>query len=1453
MERYRVNFPLLIGLVVGGLVVIGGVTGLYFYQANRNADNLLQQADQAKEKGELRDARGYLLQYVRLREEDQDAAVRLANLIADISQLPDAEPSERGAGVQYLEMVVREQPQETELRERLVEMLVQGGAAPRALDHINHLLISDPKNGELHAQRLRALYQTGKNAHAEKIGFELIGYDSAEDAFNAEKAATPGKVEIYQILAGQIRNNRGDPRLADKIMDQLVEVNPESSEAHLARGQYLLGNKEEEAAARDIEKALELDPKNVNALLAKAQFVLVQASEKNSGGANNADEEAMQAAFDQSYELLQQAAKADSGDWRVYRLLARLTRQQGDMEGSLAHYDAGIEAVDELAAMQLAFDKALAQLDANDQSGAQDTLKRTKEMGIPQMYLDYLNARLAELEGNWVKASDEYNRLRPTLSRRPELLVDLNVHLGNSYEQLGQSELALEAYKSVLQTEPSHRFAMLKVQQLEKMMGQVDSSIGQASVNDLVTEELRKPADQQSWDEVMRAAEEYAESISLDEGMIELVKAEIYVRRGMYEEAQKRVKKAVNLSGDNVNVWRTALRIVASDPEQGPAQAFEKMEVLTKKFGDKPILRLDKADFLIAMGDKELGEQLRALGENTDEFNKKEKIQLWEGLATRYGQIRDQESREELLNRIVELSPNELPTLLSLFRTAVNQYDKERIKELQAKIAKLVGSKDRATYLFTEASRLLAEAQRGATDNDQLSKAERLIERALLQREDWHELHLLLARVHLAKGDRTAALASFDQALEKGPADGLALLQHVALLLERGRYMDASRVLQKIDPPVRQRLFGRNYAEILLNTGAISEAIASADQVIEKSFEDGAAQLWYGRFCLQALNSPKLDSSQKAELQLKADAALAKAVELTPENGEVWLSRIGFLIAARQGAKAEQAIREAQLALTEDQLPVVMAKSYEALGRWFDAEQVYLRLLENRPDDLAIIRSAAEFYTGNRYPRPDKREKATPLLNKILKLAADDPDLDGNPYVLWARRKAAGILAATGDYQKLLDAEKLLASNVVNGALAEEDKLLLARILATRPEPVSRRKAIRLFTEVQRNRILAPEDDLRLGQLYYLTENWDAARKQMLETIARNPSVAAVRQRYIGMLLARGGQADLNEAQRQLARLQSSGASDEATLRLVVKVATKLGKEREARAAMRSLIPKNISSANPQALLMVAGMLTDLGDLDNAEKLFRAVAAKEPKAKVFLADFLGAHRDVEQSFALLDQIAEDSLSTAVRGGLTIVRARRDDVEGEFDSRIEAWLDKALREDPESIPYWMQRAEFRDLQQNYEEAADIYRKLLARRDLQGTQRAVVLNNLGYLLALNADSPQQAEEALGYVAEAVDILGPQADILDTRAVAHTALKQYDAATSDLELSLTDNPTASKYFHKARAHMLAGEMSKAVEAWKNAIALGLTRDEVATAEQEQFDDLQDKMERATRSAAG
>jgi tetratricopeptide (TPR) repeat protein len=644
---------------------------------------------------------------------------------------------------------------------------------------------------------------------------------------------------------------------------------------------------------------------------------------------------------------------------------------------------------------------------------------------------------------------------------------------------------------------------------------------------------------------------------------------------------------------------------------------------------------------------------------------------------------------------------------------------------------------------------------------------------------------------------------------------------------------------------------GQVYAEILQNTGAAEEAAKVGGKYRDADPTDASRQLWYGQLLARCSDAASLSESKKDALLVESGKAFQRSVELNPDSPEAWMSLVTWQALRKDTDKAHLALKQAQLALPDDLLIGVMAKSDEMLGRWFDAESLYSTAYHLSPDNLRIAQQLATYYLGPGYPLPDKAVRATPLVNQILHAGADGKLPADDPGLLWARRTAAQMLADTKDYQQLLKAENLLTSNLQKGVLTTDDQLKLAQILSSRPEPLSRLKAITLLEKIADVKRLSADDDLILGKLYFAVGDWSKCRRQMLQAVGRFPTSADIRAAYVGMLLERGDKRSYEEASQQLAKLKEAAPGDPRALQLTVRLAGKVGKQQDARAELLKMLPqvkdpKDVTDKQIPMFDFVAGLLVELKDLDNAEKIYKMIAARDPDKSLAMAGFLGQYRDVGQSFDMLGKLyAPDKAESVIRTAVAVVRARRDEIGDKFDSRIQAWLERALLENPDSMPLIMLQAEFSDAQKHYDEAATAYRKLLKRQDLTGVTRAIVLNNLAYLVVLADASSQADTDPKKLIDEASDILGPTTDILDTRSVIYIAQKDYQKAIRDSELAVTDNPTPSKYFHLAAAHLYAGENKAAIEAWDKANELGDVKKDLNRLEYDRFDEVKGKIE--------
>ncbi len=1468
MQQYRFNFPLFIALVVGTLVCSGAVYGVWRFQINRKSDWLLSEAVKSEEAKNFKEMVQYYQQYLTIHPGDENIRIKLAEASAERSKERGLPFEDLAQAIGVLEVAVRSgdlsaRPEISGLRRRLVELYGREdiNRYQDALEHLGYLLETDPTNPDLNALRATYLGRSGNFDEAVRLSYKLVGYDPEADEFDEKKATAPEEVDVYANLAGTLRARQDKPDLADRVMDQMVDVNPKSAKAHLARGRYqlLLGNEGE--GRSEVEQAYRLATDDADVLLAIAELTAK-------------DEE-----YDKALEYVAAGEKQFPKDSRFYSLAANILMRQAKYEDALAAVDKGIKNVEQNDQIQLRFEKIQLQLSKKDVKAAEQTLGDVKKLAtqIRPEFIDLFQARILMEEGKWNAAKDLLNKVRPKFAEMPGgRAADVDYFLGLCYENLRQSDKAIEHYRNVLAQSPNNPPAEAGLLRASAAAGLETDNSKATPTQKQLAEELKKPQAERDWKKIEALVLESAKEYNLDELNTKVKLAQIRTMKEDYEGARKLLQEAQQLAPENIGVRRMQIQLTLLDPKFGPDRALELLQKTVAEQGDVPALRLDKADILIAKNQgntdrEELKADLAELFAGIDAWTPEQKTELWTGMANRYLNLGMNTEARQYLTLAANAQSHQLPLPLAMFSLALEANDDDGIKDAQDRILKIVGNKNDANWLYTEARRLLSLVRRNQLEPSSINQIRILVNRGLEQRPDWHELHVLNGELELQSGNLAKALEHFNRAQELGRPTPLATSQHIKILWLAGRVQQAGELLERIPEPMRYPLLGQLYPEILFRTNRVDEALKQAQAAIEANPNSAQNHYWYSQLLARsaqprpvaktaAIGTPEQAATTQLNKQTMAEAIkeMKRAVELQPEFPEAWLGLIAYYSQLDDEEQAQTVLRDAQLAISGDNLQIFLARSYEALRRWFDAETMYRAVYESSPDDLNRTQQLAAFYLGNVYPLPDKNAKATPLINKILRAGADKKLEPNDPTLLWARRMGAKMLAETGDYQSLIKAENLLASNSQQGELTIDDKLAMAEILASRPEPLSRRKAIELLEEVSSTQQLSERGEITLGALYYATnqDDWGRYSRQMRKAIARYPDSILARAAFVKNLIARGDKTSLDEATTHVKRMRQLNPKHIGTFEYTVRLADKLGRQQEARAELLRAVPDlskatSLAPTDVQMLSMLANLLVELNDLNTAEKLYRQMAAIDLNQIPALANFLGNHRSMDQCFEKLNEIyAPERIPGILQVALVTVRKNREKVGDKFDAQVQGWLDTGLRENPDSIPLLMDQADFYDIQKKYKESAAIYRKLLERKDLVGIRRAILLNNLAFLVALDPQSDPSADP-LELVNQAINIMGPSSDILDTRALVYISRKDYQKAINDLELAVSDGPTASKYFHKAQAHLMAGENRAALEAWEKAEELGLSHDAINLMEVKKFDDMKAKIDQI-RSAS-
>ncbi len=440
-----------------------------------------------------------------------------------------------------------------------------------------------------------------------------------------------------------------------------------------------------------------------------------------------------------------------------------------------------------------------------------------------------------------------------------------------------------------------------------------------------ITDELKKPKPQQDWAKIDSQIDELAKKRTLDETAVKILKSRVAMMREDYGDAAKLLLDAEKISPKNVQIARLKLLLASANPKIGPTKALEYWQKVVDQFGDQPVLRLDKADLLINLykdkQDKQpLKEELASLLTGIDKWTSQQKTELWSNMAGRFINLAMIDEARQCLNLAAENQPNELTLRLALFALALEANDADGMQAAEDKILQIVGDKNDSAWLYAEARRKMWLLRRGQLGKEALPEIRALAKRALEQRKEWHELYSLLAEVELMSNNTPLALKYYDQAEQLGRPTPLIVAQHIRLLSAYGRYAEAGKLLDRIPEFARQTLLGPLYAEILFQTNQVDAALKQARAATEADPKNAQNHYWYSQLLARSSQDPKQSESQRKEILAQAITAMHKAAELQPEFPEAWFALINYYLIQKDPDNAEKTMREAQLALSGDNL-----------------------------------------------------------------------------------------------------------------------------------------------------------------------------------------------------------------------------------------------------------------------------------------------------------------------------------------------------------------------------------------------------------------------------------------------------------------------------------------------------------------------------------------------------
>jgi tetratricopeptide (TPR) repeat protein len=411
-----------------------------------------------------------------------------------------------------------------------------------------------------------------------------------------------------------------------------------------------------------------------------------------------------------------------------------------------------------------------------------------------------------------------------------------------------------------------------------------------------------------------------------------------------------------------------------------------------------------------------------------------------------------------------------------------------------------------------------------------------------------------------------------------------------------------------------------------------------------------------------------------------------------------------------------------------------------------------------------------------------------------------------------ANRVRATLLLKSGGTAERDRALALVEQNLKNEPSGIEDLELKAAILAK--WRARRSEAIKILEQLAGAKRLTAGHRFLLAKLYLDERDDRKYEKEMVGLLSGKTNNSQVLTDFIRFLIARKRP---DQADRWLAELKKIEPQGPSALELEARLLDLQRRKPELRTL---LIARG--RRVPDQIGFVASLLDDFGFSKEAEEAYRAFIAREPGRAdrlLALAQFLARRDRISEAMEILTKAW--SMGRPEQVAATALAVYDAPSSGENQKRqVEAWVAEAVRKRPEAVRLttklglmWIREGRFSDAEQ-------LLRRLLAR----DPENADALNALAWLLAMQ--DQRKSPEALGLIDRAIEIRGPDSELLDTRAVVRIRAGQPGKAIDDLmAVHQVDPANAASTAHLGWAYHVSGQADLAKTAFHKAGALGWT----------------------------
>ncbi|GAB6167061.1 hypothetical protein JCM19992_30610 [Thermostilla marina] len=1404
-KRWKPNWPLILVSIAVVAVLVFAVRWWHGKQLGETTERILARAEAAEQAAEEAKAQGdretYAKQlseavrnydeYLRMRPGDSQVRVRLALAVyAQFLNSPDNAQLAHNA-YQTLRIAANKVPDNEDVLEGLADLAVRLRIWDAAEGYLDTLLERRPDDPKLRLNRARCHLALARETEAVAELQEVI-------------RRRPDCLEAYVLLAQTYRSEAlRDTESAEAVIDAMVANNADVPAALTQRAAYYVWVAETTSIPQERKQAL---------IRARADY---EAASKSGLGH---DLETILVGFalalhegdlEKASTLLAEARKNAQNDQRVLTAELKLGEETGD-------HDLVATALSKLADRDpkhlIDLAEVYLQRRPPDLEAANDVLDRMRQAGFERTVLEFWTAKIAAARGEIDTAIQTYERLWLQSVQNPHLRLEVGRGLAECHARRGWWDRALGIYEVLLRDHPSslllranHALALYHLNRFEAALRELDDlaatqgeswlvrqpALAGARLRCLAAAVGRRPLDatlRKRFGEIYRQVEKAG---SVPPVRLRILHAEYLAALGEVDkaladlDAESSDAQASGTASDDSKALLPIAKAKILCAAGRVDEAFDVLEAGKAEADDSAAFLRAEISATAYLDPSQAEERLAHIERSLQELDDTVQADLLRLTAAAYLRAGDLDAAKTCWERVATLDPQDIETRRLLLELAREQGDIEAIERRAQEIADLAGESS-AAAAYAEAVRSLALAQRAdspAARNEHVSRAREMLERVEKLQPGWNETRRLQGDCALLTGDLEEAVRLYGEVYSQGLLSGRMVERLVRLLFVLGRFDEARSILASLPEQRLSSGMKKIDAELLLRSGAPQAAVETA----KTSLGDSPAPielLWYGRLTARV---GRLDESIDAFRRL---------VDLAPDWPDAWAGLIGVLAQAGNRDEASAALEKAEAHLNDIALDRVRAVAWEILGNPREAAAAYDRLLKQSPDDVTLLRRAAAFDM-----RRGAVDDAQTKLRRAFQLA--ERESDHGTLIRAVRRELAAALAASNDYRAFQQSRSLIEANL-NEETTDIDRIVLARLLAGRPERRFRNEAVELYETIRRRLGGLPaEDRFRLAVLYDELNRWGDCRVEMIALLETDPQNPLYLTTFCRRLIEHN--APKEEITPRLEALRKLQPNNPSTTALEVRLAVRDGDRNRAVALLDDLIASTDESRKLSVLAACADLAEQLELYDAAERYLRRAAESQPQAALSLAAFLGRRGRTEEALDLCDTLKESiPLPLLLKTVVGTVKYTRQ-IPEPIAERIEAYLAEAKEKLPGDKVVPLQEANFYHHLGEYDRLVPLYREILKRDDLTPLELATVQNNMAYALVVTDGG---ADEARTLIERAIDHLGPSGDLCDTLALVQIRQGAYADAVVTARRALSEAESTLARFHLIHALWLSGD---------------------------------------------